>query len=77
MSKMQDWKTPIPLSHISANKHEYPIDALPEIIRNAGMVQKKGILVNTMRDELFPFWYALFVHMMFKNLGNLCDSFKS
>ncbi|WP_440616923.1 YfjI family protein [Cysteiniphilum sp. 6C5] len=35
MSKMQGWKTPIPLSHISANKHEYPIDALPEIIRNA------------------------------------------
>ena len=41
------------------------------------MVQKKGILVNTMRDEFFPFWYALFVHMMFKNLGKLCDSFKA
>ena len=44
---------------------------------NLGMVQKRGILVNTMRDEFSPFWYALFVHMMFKNLGNLCDSFKS
>jgi hypothetical protein len=42
-----------------------------------GMVQKNGILVNTMRDEFSPFWYALLVHMMFKNLGNLCDSFKS
>jgi hypothetical protein len=41
------------------------------------MVQKIGILVNTMRDEFPPFWYALLVHMMFKNLGNLCDSFKS
>ena len=45
--------------------------------KNFGMVQKIGILVNTMRDEFPPFWYALLVHMMFKNLGNLCDSFKS
>jgi hypothetical protein len=54
------------------------LDSIKEkYIEKNGMVQKNGILVNTMRDEFSPFWYALLVHMMFKNLGNLCDSFKS
>ena len=53
------------------------IEDKPTAARIFGVVQKKAILVNSMRDEFFPFWYALFVHMMFKNLGNLCGSLKT
>ncbi|WP_440993596.1 YfjI family protein [Cysteiniphilum litorale] len=30
-----NWKTPIPLSHISAKQANYPLDALPDIIKDA------------------------------------------
>lgn len=37
MPAEKHWKTPISLTHLSLNKHDYPVHALPEIIRNAVM----------------------------------------
>lgn len=35
MTGKTHWKTPIPLSHISAKQADYPLDALPDIIKDA------------------------------------------